>query len=163
MGDLVEFPGEHALLQVSDAVLPGDGASEVECHLKDVVECLHRPTAGIGVAALGDDRRMQVAVAGMAEGADRHLPLGGDVLDSPKRLGEARPRHRDVVEQSVPRLLDGEDRHPPRTEQQLRFLGGLGSMYLAGTGPFGDRNEPIGVDLRGTGPVVELGHEDTAS
>ena len=36
MGDLVEFAGEHALFQVADAVLAGDGASEVDEAAQDL-------------------------------------------------------------------------------------------------------------------------------
>ena len=50
------------------------------------------------VGAVDDDVRVQVAVAGVTDHADRHVVLGGDPLDPVEQLGQpgraAPPRRR---------------------------------------------------------------------
>ena len=80
----------------ADAVLAGDRTAEAD---RGAVELLRRGVSallGVGVAAIPDEGRVQVAVPGVAERAAPNVVRGGDALDrapgAPGRGREARRR-----------------------------------------------------------------------
>jgi hypothetical protein len=61
---------EPRLLGQADAVLAGDGAAELEGARHDLLERVVHALHLVGVALVGEERRVQVAVAHVAERAD---------------------------------------------------------------------------------------------
>src|SRR5688572_19111885 len=68
--DRAEFALEPVALEQPDAVLAGDGAAERQAERHDVVERSAAGREARRIGAVDDDVRMQVAVAGVADGGD---------------------------------------------------------------------------------------------
>ena len=75
------------------------------------------------------DRRVHVAVAGVADDADDEAALGGDRVAAVEELRDPRPRHRDVVDERAAQLLERGQRHPAGGEQQVALRGVVGGVH----------------------------------
>jgi hypothetical protein len=67
---------EEPLFEASNPVFAGDRAAEAQGGLHDVVEGRQRGLFGWLVVQREDDRRVQIAVAGLAECSDRDVAAG---------------------------------------------------------------------------------------
>ncbi len=99
---VTQLEPEPRHLDRADAVLAGDRAAEREPQPDDVVERLPRPLEAVGVVVREDDRRVQVAVAGMTADRHEHRAALADRLDAAHELGEAADGHADVLGEPPP-------------------------------------------------------------
>ena len=103
-------------------MLAGDRPAEPHRVSHDLVERLERRRRRRGVRSIEDDRRMQVAVTCMPEGADHETVSLARPADPIEHLRDRWGRHRNVVEERRSLALQGRQRHPPRAEQEAPFL-----------------------------------------
>ncbi len=83
-------------LQQSYAVLASDRATQVQRVINDLRERQLRPFAGRVIAGLGDDQRVQVAVAGVGDVGDMRAVTQRGSLDPAQHLRQRRDGDADV-------------------------------------------------------------------
>ncbi len=66
----------------------GDGATESDGFVEDLVESEFHAVHFLMVPFVGEERGMEISVAHVAEGADAELVLAGDAIDEAHHAGE---------------------------------------------------------------------------
>ena len=87
LGIAGEF-GEESLFGDADAVFAGDGTAEADGFVEDLVEGQFDAVHFLGVAFVGEEGGVEVAIAHVSEGADAELVALGDVFDEADHGGE---------------------------------------------------------------------------
>ena len=131
-------------------MLAADRAVEGEPETHDVVEGLPRPSPAVGVVTDVDDRRMQVAVAGVTTHRDRDPAPVGDVEGAADELAQPADGHTDVLRDAGTQGLERRAHDPAPFEQHLRLAGVIGHRDLGSA----CRSEQLGVAGHVVGDVV---------
>ncbi len=130
------------LLLVTDTVLAGDGPAQLGADFHNIPAGLVRLLQLLGTPRIKHQQRVQIAVAGVEDVADRTTIFFGDFSNALQGFGQPAPQHAAVVDQVVRRqVADGpKGTAPPLPEQvALRLvLGGPNFAALGGHAYFLD-------------------------
>ena len=139
----------------ADPVLGGDRPSEGDGSAVKRVRRAVELRLAVGVVAVQDDVRVEVAVADVAEGRDHEALLRADALDRGQELRDAAAWHADVLHPGDAQALHRVERHPARLAQPVGLLGIGRDDGRAGTGrlagPGGGLERQAGGDPRQVG------------
>src|SRR4051812_40191385 len=149
-------------LDRADPVLASDRAAQREPELQDVVEGAEGPGPLVGVGRVEADGRVHVAVAGVADDADRQLPGGGDGVAAVEEGRDPRPRDGDVVDERAAQLLQRRQGHAPRGEQQVALGGVVGGVHEVGAGLAAQLRERLDLPCGRLAARVGLRHQQRA-
>ena len=163
--------GFHALFAVlqlhpgqlaeTDAVLARERAAQLDRTAEDVVHRLVDALRFLFVAQVADDRRVHVAVACMAEGADRDVVILRCLLDDREEGRNLAPRHGRVLdERRRAQLRKARKRHAASRPELLLVLGVAGKRDLARVVFLQDLQDLLRLVLDDDGMTVDLDQEN---